>query len=167
MSTGLTLVLLFTVVPAVETWLLVTIGSRIGAAETVAYLLLMGVLGAWLGKRAGGSVMRQVSADLQRGVPPADRLVEAALVLVGSVLLVTPGVLSDLTGTLLFIGPVRRWLAPRVKQWALTHLNVRGVFVGSAGPGPGAPDGWRQQPEPPRPERSSRKPAAFDHPTQE
>ncbi len=169
MSTGVVLFLLFTVVPAVETYLLVTIGGWVGAGETVTYLLAMGLLGAWLGKRAGFAVMREVFADLQKGVPPADRLVEAALVLVGSVLLVTPGVLTDVTGTVLFIGPVRRWLAPRVKRRALAWLTSRGVRVGTAGPGPGAPDGWRQGPgAPPGPPPRERRPrASFEHPTQD
>jgi UPF0716 protein FxsA len=166
-STGLVLFLLFTVVPAVETYLLVTIGGWVGAGETVVYLLAMGLLGAWLGKRAGFAVMREVFADLQKGVPPADRLVEAALVLVGSVLLVTPGVLTDVTGTVLFIGPARRWLAPRVKRRVLAWLTRRGVQVGAAGPGPGAPDGWRQGAGAP-PAPPPRKPrASFEHPTQD
>lgn len=136
---GVILFLLFTLIPAVETWLIVRIGSVIGATETVAYLVAAGLLGAWLGKRAGVSVLRQIMAELQQGIPPADRLVEGALVLVASVLLLTPGYLTDLMGMLLFIGPIRRFLAPRIKSLALRWLMERGMKVGAAGPGPGAP----------------------------
>jgi UPF0716 protein FxsA len=169
--TGVVLFLLFTVVPAVETWLLVTIGSRVGALPTVCYLVAMGVLGAQLGKRAGIRVLGGVFKDLWRGVPPADRLVEAALVLVGSVLLVTPGVLSDMVGILLFLGPVRRWLAPHARRAASAYLQVRGVRVGPAGPGPGMSAGFTLGGAPPSPASDdlapppSPRPRAFDHPT--
>lgn len=130
----LILFLMFTVIPMLETWLIVKVGSVIGATETVLSLVAAGALGAWLGKRAGFSVLRQVSADLQKGIPPADRLIEAALVLVGAVLLITPGYLSDVFGLLLFIGPIRRFLAPRLKSAALRWLTRSGVKLGPSGP---------------------------------
>ncbi|MFZ5482148.1 MAG: FxsA family protein [Myxococcota bacterium] len=143
--TALVLFLLFTVVPTIETWLLIRIGSVVGATETVAYLVAMGLLGAWLGKRAGFTVMRQLFDGLRAGEPPADKLVEAGLVLVGSVLLVTPGVLTDATGIVLFLGPVRRFLAPRVKRALLAWLERRGMKVGTLGPGPAAQERERRE----------------------
>jgi UPF0716 protein FxsA len=132
------LFLAFTVVPAFELWALIEIGQRVGGLETMLYVVGVGLLGAWLGKRAGVTVLREVFEALREGAAPADKLVEGALVLVGSVLLVTPGVLTDLTGILLFVPPLRRWLAPRVKRAALAWATRRGVQVGTAGPGPRA-----------------------------
>ncbi len=136
--TFLVLFLAFTVLPALELWMLIEIGRVVGGFETVLYVVGIGVAGAWLGKRAGLTVMREVFDSLREGAEPADKLVEGALVLVGSVLLVTPGVLTDVTGILLFIPPFRRWLAPRVKQAALSWAMRRGVRVGTMGPGPRA-----------------------------
>jgi UPF0716 family protein affecting phage T7 exclusion len=79
-----------------------------------------------------------VFESLRTGQAPADKLVEGALVIIGSVLLVTPGVLTDATGILLFIPPFRRWLAPRVKRAGLAWAMRRGLQVGTAGPGPRA-----------------------------
>lgn len=149
---GLVLFLAFTVIPALELWLLIELGGVIGGAETVAYVIALGLAGAWLGKRAGFSVARELAEDLRTGKAPADRLVEGALVLVGSVLLITPGVLTDATGVLLFIGPFRRWLAPRLKRLALRALERRGLKLGnlSTGPGfhPGGGPGFPKQPDP-------------------
>ncbi len=153
MRIGVLLFLMFTVVPAFETWLLITVGSRIGALNTVLYLIGAGVLGAWLGRRAGGALLGELFADLRKGLPPADRLVEGALVLVGGVLLVTPGILSDAVGVLLFIAPLRRWLAPRVRAFAGRWLTARGVHVGDAAPGPAARA------------RATAEKRTFDHPT--
>jgi len=137
------LFLLFTVVPAFETWLLIEVGQVIGGWQTVGWLVLMGLLGSWLGKRAGTGVLRQIGDDLRGGRSPADSVVEGALVLVGSVLLVTPGFLSDLVGLLLFLPPIRRFLAPRLKRAVLRWLTGRPggftVRTGPMGPGPAAP----------------------------
>ncbi|MBM4365930.1 MAG: FxsA family protein [Deltaproteobacteria bacterium] len=131
------LFLLFTVVPVVETYLIIEVGSRLGALETVGTLVLAGLLGAWLGKRAGGTVLREIFEGLRRGEPPAVKLVEGLLALVGAVLLVTPGYLSDVVGILLLWAPVRRWLAPRVKDLAWAYLSRRGfTFVGDGAAGP-------------------------------
>lgn len=143
--TFLILFLLFTVVPAVELWMLIEIGQRVGGFETMLYVVAIGVLGAWLGKRAGLTVLRELFSSLREGAAPADKLVEGALIIVGSVLLVTPGVLTDVTGIVLFVPPFRRWLAPRVKRAALAWAVRRGVQVGTAGPGPRAQE--RQQAE--------------------
>ena len=54
------LFLLFTVVPAVELYLLIQIGKVIGGGPTVAFVIAMGVLGAWLAKREGLQIVRTV-----------------------------------------------------------------------------------------------------------
>lgn len=157
---ALALFLAFTVIPALETYLLIEVGRVIGGWSTVGWLIAMGLLGSVLGKRAGSGVLRQIGDDLRNGRSPADSVVEGALVLVGSVLLVTPGILSDVVGVLLFIAPVRRFLAPRLKARALAWLTGRpgGVSftVGGMGPGPGAP------PPAASPERLHK---GFDHPS--
>lgn len=166
--TALILFLLFTLVPALELWMLIEIGQVIGGWETVAWVVFMGMLGAWLGKRAGFAVLRDIFVTVQEGGSPANQLVEAALVLVGAVLLITPGVMTDLTGALLFIGPVRRWLAPPVKTGILRWLTRRGVALGAMGPGPGHPSRSATEAEASRqrsPERASPGRARFQHPT--
>ena len=92
------LLILMTVVPALELYLLIEIGTLLGAAETVLLIVLTGVVGAALAKREGIGVLRQLQADTLRGIPPADRMVEGVMVLIGGILLMTPGVLTDLTG---------------------------------------------------------------------
>lgn len=136
--TALVLFVLFTLGPIVETWGIIEVGKVIGSWQTALYLVAVGALGAWLGKRAGLGVLREISRSLSRGESPADKLVEGALVLVGATLLVTPGFLSDVVGMLFFVAPVRRWLAPRVKAALLKRLSARGWTIGRAGPGPAA-----------------------------
>ena len=139
------LVLLFTVVPTIEIFVLLQIGSVIGPTPTFLMLLASGMLGAWLARREGLSVLRQLSDDLSRGLPPADRLAEGGLVLLGATLLVTPGVVTDIVGLLILAPPIRRWLAPRV-------VKRLGASVGVVGAEPEAEeplgDGVRYRREP-------------------
>jgi UPF0716 protein FxsA len=154
--TSVVLFLMFTVLPAIELWLIITVGERVGAWQTVLTLVLAGVLGSWLGKRAGFQVVREIFDGLRQGIPPADKLVEAGLVLVGAVLLITPGYVSDVVGLVLFVGPVRRFLAPHIKNLAWKWLLRRGLSVGPATAGPGAP--------PPSAPKPPAEPPHFQHP---
>lgn len=160
----LRLLLLMTVVPAIELYLLMQLADLMGIFETVFLILITGSVGATLAKREGLGVLNQLRADLKKGLPPADRLVEGLLVLIGGTLLITPGVLTDLAGFSLIFPFTRRWLAPRVKTWAAARFKFQ-TLGGDAPMGDGMPFPSAQQaPEPEfqRPEKAS--PTGFDHP---
>ncbi|MBT3219652.1 MAG: FxsA family protein, partial [Proteobacteria bacterium] len=92
------LLLLFTLVPAIELFILLQIGSLLGPNLAFVIILVTGLAGAWLAKREGWMVLQHLRQELQRGIPPANRLMEGVLVLAGGLLLITPGVLTDITG---------------------------------------------------------------------
>jgi len=104
----LRLFLLFTIVPLVELALLVWIGQHIGLLPTLGIVLGAGLLGAALARHEGLRCWRAARENVRRGQLPTDSLLDALLVLVAGVLLVTPGVLTDLAGVSLLIPPVRR-----------------------------------------------------------
>lgn len=135
----LRLFLLFTIVPAVELYLLLQIGSVVGPTWTFLMVVAVGILGSWLAKREGLGLMRQLLDELNQGIPPGARLMEGVLVLVGSVLLITPGVLTDVMGIALIAPPSRRWLAPRVLAYLAQRFEIRGS-VGPARPGRPEPE---------------------------
>jgi UPF0716 protein FxsA len=132
------LFVLFTVVPAVELYLLIQIGKVVGGGTTVALVVAMGFLGAWLAKREGLQLLSTVVDEARRGIPPADRLVEGVLVIVGSILLITPGVLTDVVGFLLLVPFTRRLLVRPTKAWLGRRFVVQGLDVGPVRPGPAA-----------------------------
>ena len=105
------LFLLFTIVPAIELYLLIQIGERMGAGATLALVLLTGVLGAALARREGLRVLRVWQNALAQGRVPEEGVVSGLLVLVGGVLLITPGLLTDVAGLLLLVPAVRRVVA--------------------------------------------------------
>jgi UPF0716 protein FxsA len=157
------LLLMFTVFPAVEIFLLLQMGAAFGPLTTFAFVLLTGVLGAWLAKREGFAVLAKLSDEMRTGLPPGPRIAEGALVLVGGVLLITPGVLTDLTGILLIFPPTRRFLAPRVVRFVSARL---GLSVAAPAPDPEAPpaEGVRVRTGGPRPQPAQRKATPFSTP---
>lgn len=153
----LRLLLLFTVVPTVELFLLLVVGNQLGPLATVALVLTTGAVGAWLAKREGLAVIQVLRRDLQQGVPPAIRVVEAVMVVIGGILLVTPGVLTDAFGLSLVFGPTRRVFAPPLLRWLKERFAVEAITAEASGMRPPRPQ--------PRPSSISGPDQPFDHPT--
>lgn len=108
------------VVPVAEIALIVAVGQKIGGWQTIALLLFESALGAYLVKREGRSSWRALQEALNTGRMPGRELADAALVLIGGTLLLTPGFLTDLVGfffILPFTRPItRRWLQGVVER---------------------------------------------------
>lgn len=118
------LIALFTIVPLVDLFLLLQLSDVMGAVPTFALVLTTGVVGAWLAKQQGLSVIRAWRQSIKKGALPQEGLVGSLLVLVGGVLLVTPGVLTDLVGFTLLIPPSRRLVARQVDTYARRKLGM-------------------------------------------
>ena len=117
------LLLLFTIVPLVEITLLIEVGRRIEVGPTIALVIATGVLGAWLARREGLRTLRHIQTDLAAGQLPADRMIDALLILTGAVVLITHGIITDCIGFLLLIPPARAAVRNRLKS------RFRGKFT--------------------------------------
>lgn len=115
------LFILFAVIPVIEIYLLIKVGSLIGALPTVALLLSISMTGAWLVRHQGFEILRRIQAELAQGRLPAAELLDGAMVLAGGVLLLTPGFFTDFLG-LLFLIPFTRAV---IKQFAGLWLQRR------------------------------------------
>jgi UPF0716 protein FxsA len=138
------LLVLFTVVPLLELYLLILLGNAIGFWPTVGIVLVTGMLGAWLAKREGLRVLHKWQAALAQGRMPEEGVLGGLLVLVGGVFLVTPGVLTDICGLLLLIPPTRRAIANVVRahfEQKIQQGTVQVVRFQQPGPPPRARDG--------------------------
>ena len=115
----LRLLLLFILIPAVELALLIEIGKRIGTLETLALIVVTGVLGAALARHQGLGVLRAARAEAAAGRLPAAALVDGLIILLAGAVLITPGVLTDIFGFLCLIPISRRWIKTLVGRWLL------------------------------------------------
>jgi UPF0716 protein FxsA len=114
------LLLLFLFVPLLEIWLLIKVGSLIGALPTVALVVLTAVIGAALARYQGLATLQRLQSTLARGEAPAIEMVEGVILLLGALLLLTPGFFTDALGFACLIPPLRRRLA----WWALQRMTV-------------------------------------------
>ena len=86
------LVAIFVVVPIVEIYVIIQVGQVIGAVPTMLLLVVESLIGAWIVKREGRRAWEALQRDDARPAAlPASELADAALVLVGGTLLLTPG----------------------------------------------------------------------------
>ena len=127
----LLLVALFVGVPILEIYVILQVGQLIGAWPTVALLILESLLGAWLVKREGRRAWQALQSAVRAGSLPGRELLDAALLLVGGTLLLTPGFVTDIVGFFLVL-PFTRPLARRALTAVLTRRATRRVGFAAA-----------------------------------
>lgn len=120
------LVALMIVVPLLELWVIIEVGSLIGAVPTILLLLACSFLGAWLVKHQGRAAWTRFTNTISSGKVPAKETADGALVILAGALLLTPGFLTDIVGLLLLTPVVRRL----VRGTALAGLIKRSGWVG-------------------------------------
>lgn len=102
----LPLVFLFTVLPALEIFLLFKIGGEIGGMNTFLIVVLTGIVGASLAKSQGLAILTQIQTEMSKGGIPAKPIIHGLMVFAGGLLLLTPGFLTDIFGfSLVMPGP--------------------------------------------------------------
>lgn len=112
------------VVPLVELAVIMQVGDVIGIGWTLVLLVAVSVFGAWLVKREGRRAWTAFRVALAAGRWPGDEVVHGALVLVGSVLLVTPGFVTDVVGFALLLPPTRA-VVSRLVRARLTPVPLQ------------------------------------------
>jgi UPF0716 protein FxsA len=118
----LKLFLAFTIIPFIEIYLLIKLGSYLGAFNTVIIVILTAFFGALLARYQGFQTMLRVRESLERGEMPAEELMDALLILLAGIVLLTPGFLTDLAGLMILIPSTRlifkRWLRKKFDAWS-------------------------------------------------
>jgi UPF0716 protein FxsA len=114
--------IIFTLLPIVEIALLVEMGRRVGTWWTVAFVIGTGLLGGALLGIEGYGVFRRMKEEIQASMVPKDSIIDGVLVVVGSLLLISPGVLTDVTGIILLFPPTRYFVRQGVKRWISKYI---------------------------------------------
>jgi UPF0716 protein FxsA len=121
------LALAFLSITSLEIFLLLRVGDWLGFWPTLGFVIGTAVLGAYLAKREGLRVWRDWQRALAEMRIPEEGITSGLLVLVGAVLLCTPGVLTDLTGIALLIPPARRVVARFIEARVKARMEQGGT----------------------------------------
>jgi UPF0716 protein FxsA len=135
------LVAAFVLVPLVEIYVIIQVGQVIGAGWTILLLIADSIFGSWLVKREGGRAWEALRVALQEGRMPHKELADGVLILVGGLLMLTPGFVLDVVG-LVCILPFTRPVGRRFLSGLISRR-----LVGAGHPGASAP-GTRRRPGP-------------------
>jgi UPF0716 protein FxsA len=97
----------FFVMSIIEIYVIVQVGQAIGALNTIFLLIAISLIGAWLAKHEGASVLTRLRRSLDAGQMPTNELIDGGLILAGGILLITPGFITDILGIVLLFPPTR------------------------------------------------------------
>lgn len=119
------LFLLFTIIPLVELWLLFKLSEAIGFFTAIGLVIGTGIVGAALAKWQGLLALHRMQEQMRQGMLPAKAIGDGVMILVAGVLLITPGVLTDVVGLSLLIPPVRGGIRKLLQAWLTRNLQIR------------------------------------------
>ena len=117
----LKLFLAFTIIPIIEIYLLIEIGSMFGGLTAVTLVILTGFLGAFLARMQGPQTLYRIQESLREGRMPSGELLDALLIVIAGLVLLTPGFLTDSAGFLLLIPATRN----SIKYWLQRQIELR------------------------------------------
>jgi len=133
------LLLAFVAVPIIEIAIFIQVGGLIGLFPTLLIVLATAVAGTALLRSQGLRTLQSARSTLDRGGFPARELFDGVCILIGGVLLLTPGFFTDAVGLLLLLPPFRDLL----RAYAMRHVELRG------GPGMAGADAFSGRPPEP------------------
>ena len=119
-----TAIILLFIIPAIEIYLFIEIGSRLGAFTTISLIFLTALLGVWYARYEGFNTLKSGISQLVRNKSPIYEVLSGAALAVASMLLIIPGFMTDMIGLLLII-PFSRKLIFKLIPYKLETKNNR------------------------------------------
>ena len=121
------LLAIFIIVPLLELYVILEVGTFLGALTTVALVILTAVTGAFFTKLEGLRTLRRMQQQNNIGQMPAEELVDSVLICIAGVLLLTPGFLTDFIGVCVLVPATRllfkRWLRAKFEQYLVQKTS--------------------------------------------
>ena len=115
--------LIFILIPIIEISIFITVGSNIGILNTISIILLTAVVGIFLIRRKGLSLLFNARQNMSDGVMPTDEIKGGIFLLISGLLLITPGFFTDCVGFAVFLKPVQDFIALRAKKYFVSRTR--------------------------------------------
>ena len=111
-----TLLLSIILIPIIEIYLFIKIGSQIGAFKTIFLIFFTAVVGVYYAKHEGLNTIKSGLTNMIRNQIPAYELISGAAIAFAAILLIIPGFATDVLGFLLIFPPTRKLLFGRISK---------------------------------------------------
>lgn len=125
------LLIIFIAVPIIEIIIFIRVGEYIGIFATIGLVIITAIVGTSLLRSQGLSVVQNVQNSLNQGRIPVDSMIDGVCLIVAGAFLITPGLLTDTVGFLLFIQPLRRTLAKEILKFYVKRGKLKVSVFGT------------------------------------
>ena len=115
--------LIFIIIPIIEISIFITVGSNIGILNTIGIILLTALVGIFLVRRRGLSLLFSARQNMYDGVMPTNEIKGGIFLLISGLLLITPGFFTDCIGFAVFLKPVQNLIASKAKSYFQSRIR--------------------------------------------
>ena len=107
----------------------IVVGKWLGIFPTLLFIVLTSVLGVYLIKKLGTKSFQTIQKSIAQGQAPGIALIEAFMMFVGAVLLITPGFLTDVIGLMMFTSFTRNLFKPIIFMWLRRKMKNNQMII--------------------------------------
>tara|TARA_Y100000590_G_C15011101_1_gene747653 strand:- start:146 stop:505 length:360 start_codon:yes stop_codon:yes gene_type:complete len=115
--------LLFIFIPIIEISIFILIGSEIGVLNTVAIILLTALIGIYLVRKQGLSLLFNAQRNISQGIFPTEEIKGGIFLLISGLLLITPGFFTDCFGFAIFLKPVQNFISEKASNYFKSRIR--------------------------------------------
>ena len=115
--------LIFIIFPILEITIFITVGSNIGVVNTIAIILITALVGIFLVRKRGLSLLFNARQNMAEGMMPTNEIKGGIFLLISGLLLITPGFFTDCIGFVVFLKPVQDFIALRAKNYFVSRTR--------------------------------------------
>ena len=123
------IILAIIVIPVLEIYLLIKIGSQIGAITTILLIFTTAIIGIYYAKYEGLNTLRSGFSQLSRNETPAYEVISGAAIAFAAILLIIPGFLTDLLGFLLIFPITRKIIFGNFTKKFKNKKTIKNNFI--------------------------------------
>tara|TARA_B100001057_G_scaffold422097_1_gene443408 strand:- start:1014 stop:1439 length:426 start_codon:yes stop_codon:yes gene_type:complete len=123
------ILLLIILVPVIEIYLLIKIGSQIGAITTIFMIFMTAIIGVYYAKYEGLNTLKSGFTQLSKNETPAYEVISGAAIAFAALLLIIPGFATDALGFLLIFPLSRRFIFNRFAKKFKPSENKKNNFI--------------------------------------
>ncbi len=123
------LLLSIIIIPIIEIYLLIKIGSQIGAISTILLIFLTAIVGVYYAKYEGLNTLKSGITQLRKNDPPTYEMLSGAAIAFAALLLIIPGFLTDVFGFLLIFPISRKFFFKRIATKFHSKNNIKKNFI--------------------------------------